>query len=140
MKSEKNMYICTMKNEMIMNIEKLFETILNTPNIDIQYSNINGVEKLIVNGEEIKGESKIIKDIKEYKENIELLDDCLFVKAMEKVAEDYCINEIETFLNKEEFTKEEEKDAKELLNVLKNNIRETILDEIQDLYNLIEKF
>lgn len=129
-----------MKNEMIMNIEKLFETILNTPNIDIQYSNINGVEKLIVNGEEIKGESKIIKDIKEYKENIELLDDCLFVKAMEKVAEDYCINEIETFLNKEEFTKEEEKDAKELLNVLKNNIRETILDEIQDLYNLIEKF
>lgn len=134
------MYICTMKNEMIMNIEKLFETILNTPNIDIQYSNINGVEKLIVNGEEIKGESKIIKDIKEYKENIELLDDCLFVKAMEKVAEDYCINEIETFLNKEEFTKEEEKDAKELLNVLKNNIRETILDEIQDLYNLIEKF
>ena len=129
-----------MKNEMIMNLEKLLETILNTPNIDIQYSNIDGVETLIINGEEVKEESQIVKDIKEYKENIELLDDCLFVKAMEKVAEDYCINEIEDFLNKKEFNKEEEQDAIALLEVLKNNIRETILDEIKNLYSLIEKF
>lgn len=134
------MYICTMKNEMIMSIEKLLEMISNTPNINIEYSNINGVETLIVNGEEVKEESKIVKDIKEYKENIELLDDCLFVKAMEKVAEDYCINEIEDFLNKKEFDKEEEQKAVALLEVLKNNIRETILDEIKSLYSLIEKF
>ena len=134
------MYICTMKNEMIMSIEKLLEMISNTPNINIEYSNINGVETLIVNGEEVKEESKIVKDIKEYKENIELLDDCLFVKAMEKVAEDYGINEIEDFLNKKEFDKEEEQNAVALLEVLKNNIRETILDEIKSLYSLIEKF
>ena len=140
MKSEKNMYICTMKNEMIMSIEKLLEMISNTPNINIEYSNINGVETLIVNGEEVKEESKIVKDIKEYKENIELLDDCLFVKAMEKVAGAYCINEIEDFLNKKEFDKEEEQNAVALLEVLKNNIRETILDEIKSLYSLIEKF
>ena len=62
-----------------MDFEKLINFILNNPkNINIEYSNINGEEKLVINGEEIKEESfddsKIKEEVKNYKDIVENLD------------------------------------------------------------------
>ena len=50
-----------------MNLEKIIQLITKNSDINIQYSNINGKEKLIINGEEIKEEDTSIKEeIEEY--------------------------------------------------------------------------
>ena len=124
-----------------MNLEKIIQLITKNSDINIQYYNINGKEKLIINGEEIKEEDTSIKEeIEEYKKNVEELDSCLFVKALEPISNNYDLANIDKFLNKENYSYEEAKQARNILSVLKDSIKRTILEEISTLQNLSEKF
>lgn len=123
-----------------MNLEKIIQLITKNSDINIQYSNINGKEKLIINGEEIKEDTSIKEEIEEYKKNVEELDSCLFVKALEPISNNYDLANIDKFLNKENYSYEEAKQVRNILSVLKDSIKRTILEEISTLQNLSEKF
>ena len=128
-----------------MNLEKFFELVLNNPNdISIEYSNIDGKETLIVNGEDLTKEEYDDTDIKNeielYKEKIKLLDDCTFIQVLDEASNRFDISAFNTLLDKEHFTEEEAVLIKEQLDVIKNIIRDNVTNKIQNLIEVLDNF
>ena len=70
--------------------------------MSIEYSYTDGKESLTVNGKEMLSQfdDSIIKEkINIYKENLELLDDCLFVSAMEELEDEVDFKQMDDLLN-----------------------------------------
>lgn len=128
----------------MMNLERLFELALSNPtNISIQYQNINGEEKLIVNGEDLTStfdDSKVKQLISTYQKNIELLDDCVFVETMDEIAETLDIKKLDELFNQESFTEEEAADVENCIGFINATIHEKLTDKIQKLVETLEKF
>jgi hypothetical protein len=129
-----------------MNIERLFELALKNPeHIEIEYSNVNGKEKLIVNGEDVT-EGEVFDDtktkelVKTYKDNIEELDDDTFVEAVEKMDEHMNMYDFDQLLNKESYTFYEDVQITEMIDVANSIIKRVISDKINDLFNLRARF
>lgn len=109
-----------------MMIEKLLE-LLSQDNISIQYTNINGEEKLIVNGKELSSTNNMIS---KYKDNLDKLDDDIFVEATEEISELYDLSKVDELFNKTEFTEEEEKAIPEIISTMSDIIIDTIQSRI----------
>lgn len=121
------------------NIEEILNALLNGEIKSLEYSFIDGKETLKINGEEIKKEeSKIQTLIKEYKENIELLDDCTFVEVLDETPFD--LKHFDTLLNKKSLTKEESKYVEEAIKYMNNSIHNKLEEKINNLTELIKKF
>lgn len=122
------------------NMEEILNALLNGEIKSLEYSFIDGKETLKINGEEIKNEeeSKIQSLIKEYKENIELLDDCTFVEVIDETPFD--LKHFDTLLNKKSLTKEESKYVEEAIKHMNNSIHNKLEEKIKDLTELIKKF
>lgn len=128
-----------------MNLEKLLELVFENPdNISIEYSNINGKEKFIVNGKELSvfDDSEIKTLISEYKKNIELLDDCTFTEAMEALEDrsNIDLNQLDKLINQESFTEKEAQTIKAHIDFMSSIIHEKISNKIQVLTELLDKF
>lgn len=131
-----------------MNLEKLLELIFNDPdNISIQYSNINGKEKLIVNGKDLSDDNKVFDDseikhfIEDYKERFSELDDYIFdliVKEAEKRGLN--LSEMNQALEQEHYTEEEAINANNVITVMSDIIAHVIKREIDSLYTVLEKW
>lgn len=131
-----------------MNLEKLLELIFNDPdNISIQYSNINGKEKLIVNGKDLSDDNKAFDDseikhfIEDYKERFSELDDNIFdliVKEAEKRGLN--LSEMNQALEQEHYTEEEAINANNVITVMSDIIAHVIKREIDSLYTVLEKW
>lgn len=120
-------------------IEEILNALLNGEIKSLEYSFIDGKETLKINGEEIKKEeSKIQTLIKEYKENIELLDDCTFVEVLDETPFD--LKHFDTLLNKKSLTKEESKYVEEAIKYMNNSIHNKLEEKINNLTELIKKF
>ena len=143
-----------------MDLEKFFKLLLSNPeNIHLEYSNINGQESLRINGEELFGtpdkekekeeeekEEKEVYDdtaikeyISNYKDNIQLLDDCTFVEVIEQVENVIDIQALDELLSQESFTQDEAELIYEQLNFINTVIHEKLVNKIQDLQELIDK-
>lgn len=121
------------------NIEEILNALLNGEIKSLEYSFIDGKETLKINGEEIKKEeSKIQTLIKEYKENIELLDDCTFVEVLDETPFD--LKHFDALLNKKSLTKEESKYVEEAIKYMNNSIHNKLEEKINNLTELIKKF
>lgn len=122
------------------NMEEILNALLNGEIKSLEYSFIDGKETLKINGEEIKNEeeSKIQSLIKEYKENIELLDDCTFVEVLDETPFD--LKHFDTLLNKKSLTKEESEYVEEAIKHMNNSIHNKLEEKIKDLTELIKKF
>nr|DAM35180.1 MAG TPA: hypothetical protein [Bacteriophage sp.] len=122
------------------NMEEILNALLNGEVKSLEYSFIDGKETLKINGEEIKNEeeSKIQSLIKEYKENIELLDDCTFVEVLDETPFD--LKHFDTLLNKKSLTKEESAYVEEAIKHMNNSIHNKLEEKIKDLTELIKKF
>lgn len=129
-----------------MNLEKLIELVFNNPNnISIQYSNIDGKEKLIVNGEELTNETyddSVIKEkIANYKEKIEQLDDYIFEKVIDEAAKrHFNLDEMNKGLELESYNAEEELYANNVINLMTELIQEVIKNEIEKLIETLDIF
>ncbi len=130
-----------------MNLEKLFKLMLENPdNISITYSNINGEEKLVVNGETLSEEKKfddsVIKQrVDIFKKNIDILDSCTLTDACDKIADEIiCLKELDEMLNQEHYTEEEANELDSILNQICNVIKDTISDKINTLNELKDRF
>lgn len=128
-----------------MDFEKLINFILNNPkNISIEYSNINGEEKLVINGEEIKEEesfddSKIKEEVKNYKDIVENLDDCLFLEIVEDMSEKVDVKTFDELLEQDSYTEDEAEIVSQMMNITKTVIYEHVVQKIQDLKEILEQ-
>ena len=142
-----------------MDLEKFFKLLLSNPeNIHLEYSNINGQESLRINGEELFGtpdkekeeeeekEEKEVYDdtaikeyISNYKDNIQLLDDCTFVEVIEQIENVIDIQALDELLSQESFTQDEAELIYEQLNFINTAIHEKLVNKIQDLQKLIDR-
>lgn len=132
---------------MNMNLERLLELVFNNPdNISIDYSNINGEERLIVNGEDLSeckesfDDQETLELVAKYKENIAHLDDCIFVEMLDEVAGIIDLKELDSLLNQEHFTEAEAELVEGHINFMNTVIQEKIINKVQDLIELLGKF
>lgn len=134
-----------------MNFEKLLNLVLSNPtNICIEYSNIDGVEQLKVNGEEVREDEQLetedfddtdIKElISEYKNNIETLDDDIFVEAMEEIENEVNLTDVDKLLAQEHFTEEEAEIVDETIGFMNSVIYDIIDTRINELQSIKQKF
>lgn len=101
-----------------MESEKLFRQILNA------------IEK-----------SDIQDKISNYKENLDKLDDCIFVEVLDEL-ETYNVSlkQFDELLNKEELTESEEIYVSYLIDFTIQLIKKHITEKIKELFDLIENF
>lgn len=86
-------------------------------------------------------QSEIKKEISDYKKSLDLLDDCIFVDAIDELAS-YNVNlkQFDELLNKEELTESEEIYVSYLIGFTKSLIRKRIVDKIQEFTEMLDKF
>ncbi len=131
-----------------MNLEKLSELVLKTPgNISIEYSNINGNEKLIVNGEDLTDEkesyddSEIKNKIAKYKKNVSYLDEWIWNLVIDEASKrEYNLKEMNKGLNLKSFTAQDAHYANDVIKMMTEVIQDVLKQEVQSLIELMERF
>ena len=124
-----------------MDIEKLLELLNAHDNVRIEYSFIDGRESLKVNGEEVipsYDDSSIKKMIKEFKANIELLDDNTFTKVLEETK--LSLTDVINLLDQESFTEEEAVQAQNYIETLSTSIKEKLASNMDTLHYIYNRF
>ena len=123
---------------------KLFNQILE--DLKQEFGNDSRIEVSEGNGyfsfKLVKTLDKNIKDvIANYKRNLDLLDDCIFVNVLDELAS-YHVNlkQFDELLNKEELTESEEIYVAYLIDFTNSLIRQHIVNKIKDLNELLDKF
>lgn len=86
-------------------------------------------------------DNNIKNKIANYKRNLDLLDDCIFIDVLDELAT-YNINlkQFDDLLNKEALTESEETYVSYLIDFTNSLIRQHILNKITDLTELIDSF
>ena len=86
-------------------------------------------------------ESNIKEKIANYKRNLDLLDDCIFVDVLDELPTyNIDLKQFDELLNKEELTESEETYVSYLIDFTNSLIRQHIADKIEDLNELIDNF
>ena len=86
-------------------------------------------------------ESNIKEKIANYKRNLDLLDDCIFVDVLDELPTYKSdIKQFDELLNKEELTESEETYVSYLIDFTNSLIRQHITNKIEDLNELIDNF
>lgn len=96
----------------------------------------------VTEGEDYFSFTDNIKDkIANYKENLDLLDDCIFVDVLDELTTyNVDLKQFDELLNKEELTESEETYISYLIDFTNSLIRQHIRNKIEDLNNLIDRF
>lgn len=94
------------------------------------------------NEDAVKGfdDSCIKEIIKEYKESIEQLDDCLFVDAAEEMSQYFDVKRFDELLNQDTFTEEEAAEVSEMIDQSSQIISNHLEDKINELVEIYNKF
>lgn len=130
-----------------MNFEKLLELILNNPtNLNIKYSNINGEEKLTVNGEDVTIEesfddSEIKNKVDLFKSKLETLDDRTFELIMDEVERRHLnLTEMNKSLDLEHYDEEKATYVNNVITILSEIVRNVIKEEIENLNDILKEW
>lgn len=101
-----------------------------------------GVIKLISeeNSSDDFDNSDIKEIIKEYKENIDSLDDDVFLEVVEELGKVIDLNYFNELLDTKEFDKKSASDVKEYIEISADIIASKLQSKIYDLVTLYEKF
>ena len=128
-----------------MNLEKVLELILNNSDVKIEYSNINGKERLIVNGEEFTedtfDDTEIKQRIDAYKAKLEKLDDYIFGLVIDEAELNHLnLYEMNRSLELEHYTKQDAEYAEKTIFIMSELIREVLNREIKNLTSILNEF
>lgn len=85
-------------------------------------------------------DSCIKEIIKEYKERIKELDDCLFVEAAEEMGQYFDVQRFDELLNQDTFTEEEAAEVSKMINHSTEIICNHLEDKINELVNIYNRF
>lgn len=142
--------LLTLFNTPNLGVESLKKIIDSKADISSETIEINGYKfvvnkekdgnKYTITVEEVIDNESIIEAIKEYKNNIDELDDCLFLTAAEELEKYVDIKKFNDLLEKESFSNDE---AEKVLNTieLSSKIISTLLaDKVEELNKLRLKF
>ena len=131
---------------MIMKLEELFDEILGCQNnYIIQYTNIDGEEKLFINGIEQEFEedefddSEVKNEISKFKEIIEILPDDLFIKFVDDLKEIMDINQVNDLFEQDSFNEDDANLVTDLIDQCKVILTELINNRMRDLLELSMK-
>lgn len=111
----------------------------------IHISKKNNSIKISVNSnEDLSGEDfddSSIKDaISEFKDNINDLDDTIFIESLEEARKVIDINKLDEFLNLEKFTEEEATEVANMINYFSQIVSNNLQEKIKELIELEERF
>lgn len=131
-----------------MNLEKVIDLILSDSNINVQYSNINGDEKLIVNGEEISeketpenfDDTETLKRVKRHEEFLNELDDDIFDEGLEVIRKKYDLITIDSLLEKGSYSETEAEVINSFIDFAESLYKDIIKNKINNLKNLLDRF
>lgn len=116
----------------------------NPTNISITYSNIDGKEKLIVNGKDFSDtydDSEIKAKVAAYKENIDNLSDEIFERVLEKAEqENFNLVEMNNVLELDSYTEEDAIYANNVISLMSELIVETINEKMEALNHMLQRF
>lgn len=85
-------------------------------------------------------DSYIKEIIKEYKERIEELDDCLFVEAAEEMGQYFDVQRFDELLNQDTFTEEEAAEVSKMIDRFSQIICDHLKDKINELVDVYNRF
>lgn len=85
-------------------------------------------------------DSQIKEIIKEYKERIEELDDCLFVEAAEEMSKYFNMKRFDELLNQDTFTEQEATEVSEMIDQSSQIICNHLEDKINELVKIYNRF
>ena len=85
-------------------------------------------------------DSSIKEEIKEFKENLNDLDDDIFIDAFEKVKESIDINRFNELIEYDNFTEAEANEVEGMMSYFSQIVYDTIQDEIQRLEKMRDNF
>lgn len=131
-----------------MNLEKLINLVLSDSDITIEYSNVNGQEKLIVNGEQVKelstepefDDSEILEKVANHKEAIDSICDCIFQEGLEVIEESYDLVTMSNLMDQEHFTEDEAEVLDEFIDFANAVYQTVIANRIKNLEKMYNKF
>lgn len=128
-----------------MNLEKVLELILNNSDINIEYSNINGKERLIVNGEEFTedtfDDTEIKQRIDAYKAKLEKLDDYIFGLVIDEAEHNHLnLYEMNRGLELEHYTEQDALYAENTILIMSGLIKAVLNREIENLTSTLNEF
>lgn len=121
--------------------DKIFEE----DGTQIHISKKNGSIKISVNSNKDLGgedfDDSSIKDaISEFKDNINDLDDTIFIESLEEARKVIDINKFDEFLNLEKFTEEEATEVANMINYFSQIVSNNLQEKIEELIKLEERF
>jgi hypothetical protein len=129
-------------NELSLKIPEGAEEMFDANGIKFTLKKEEGVIKLISeeNTSNDFDDSDIKDLIKEYKENIENLDDDLFLEIVEDISTKVDLNKFNELLDLETFTEDEASEVEEMINISADIISSHLQNKIQEMVKLYEKF
>lgn len=127
--------------------EQIISLIEKDPlNITVEYSNNNGKESLIINGDEVKlkeeetfDDSEIKNKISKYKEIVESLDDCMFFDILEDIKDSLDLNTFNELLEQPSYLEEEASILDDMIEYVYTVIHKHITNKIEDLEELLSQ-
>lgn len=112
------------------------EETLDINGLAVKVSKKDGTIKILAETKD----DKVKELVKEYKANIEDLDDNLFISAMEDIEKEIDVKEFDKLLNQDHFTKEEAYKVTKMMETSASIIRHHLQEEITDLVELYDRF
>lgn len=100
----------------------------------------NGDTTIKVVKDEKFDDSEVVKVVNNFKDNIKLIDDCLFVEINEEADEEIDIKEFDKLLNQEHFDKDSAIKVIDMIDVFSEITRSHLQKEVERLVNLYERF
>lgn len=127
--------------------EQIISLIEKDPlNITVEYSNNNGKESLIINGDEVKlkeeetfDDSEIKTKISKYKEIVESLDDCMFFDVLEDIKDSLDLNTFNELLEQPSYLEEEASILDNMIEYVYTVIHKHITNKIEDLEEILSQ-
>lgn len=132
--------VSNLLHELSLKIPEGSEETFDVNGIKFTLKKEEGVIKLI-SEESYNFDDSDIKDlIKEYKENIENLDDDLFLEVVEDISTKIDINKFNELLDLETFTEDEASKVEEMINISADVISSHLKNKIQRWQNFMKSF
>lgn len=107
----------------------------------INVSNTDGVIRVSVEPiEQTYDDTKIKELVSDYKRNIEKLDDCLFLEVLDEIKDCLDIKTFDELINQNSYSEEDAEIVKSMIGFTTFVIHQHIINKIQDLEELLNKF
>lgn len=132
--------VSNLLHELNLKIPEGSEQTFNVNGIKFTLKKEEGVIKLISEESDNFDDSDIKDLIKEYKENIENLDDDLFLEVVEDISTKIDLNKFNELLDLETFTEDEASEVEEMIDISADVISSHLKNKIQEMVKLYEKF